>query len=148
MNPKENKEQSLSLQKQTGLYIWETSFLYLIIISYNMKTNVSNLLIWRNVLFQTDSLSRDIYALAGGAPPIAFVKPTFKTKYNTKQNAKPWYCILAFNNKWMKIAPSYKSFIIWLGFDNHLPIQLDLTILFYNTGYLNIKITMVYIDYI
>ncbi|KAI7855909.1 hypothetical protein BDC45DRAFT_505037 [Circinella umbellata] len=54
MNPRENKEQSLSVQKQS------------------------------------DSLSRDIYALAGGAPPIAFVKPTFKAKYNTKQKAKSW----------------------------------------------------------
>ncbi|KAI9253863.1 hypothetical protein BDA99DRAFT_165657 [Phascolomyces articulosus] len=39
---------------------------------------------------QSDSISRDIYALAGGAPPIAFVKPTFKAKYNTKQKATPW----------------------------------------------------------
>ncbi|KAI9495767.1 hypothetical protein BDB00DRAFT_192475 [Zychaea mexicana] len=39
---------------------------------------------------QSDTISRDIYALAGGAPPIAFVKPTFKAKYNTKQKATPW----------------------------------------------------------
>ncbi|KAI8143797.1 hypothetical protein BJV82DRAFT_668240 [Fennellomyces sp. T-0311] len=38
----------------------------------------------------SDVISKEIYALVGGAPPIAFSKPTFKSKYNTKQKAAPW----------------------------------------------------------
>ncbi|KAI9321628.1 hypothetical protein BX666DRAFT_1005703 [Dichotomocladium elegans] len=37
-----------------------------------------------------DVISREIYSLIGGAPPIAFVKPTFSAKYNTKEKATPW----------------------------------------------------------
>lgn len=39
-------------------------------------------------------VSRDLYSLIGGAPPIAFVKPTFKAKYNDKKKAAAWYTII------------------------------------------------------
>ncbi|KAI7874500.1 hypothetical protein K492DRAFT_240809 [Lichtheimia hyalospora FSU 10163] len=41
---------------------------------------------------ETDAamVSRDLYSLIGGAPPIAFVKPTFKAKYNDKKKAASW----------------------------------------------------------
>lgn len=39
-------------------------------------------------------ISRDLYSLIGGAPPIAFVKPTFKAKYNDKKKATSWYCFI------------------------------------------------------
>ncbi|KAG0742048.1 hypothetical protein G6F57_003690 [Rhizopus arrhizus] len=37
-----------------------------------------------------DGISRELYQLIGGAPPVAFVKPTFKTKLQNKQKATPW----------------------------------------------------------
>lgn len=37
-----------------------------------------------------DGISRELYQLIGGAPPVAFVKPTFKTKLQNKQRATPW----------------------------------------------------------
>ncbi|KAI9248159.1 hypothetical protein EDC94DRAFT_625306 [Helicostylum pulchrum] len=37
-----------------------------------------------------DGISRELYSLIGGAPPVAFVKPTFKAKFKTKKKATPW----------------------------------------------------------
>ncbi|KAI7899663.1 uncharacterized protein BX663DRAFT_520902 [Cokeromyces recurvatus] len=37
-----------------------------------------------------EGISRELYSLIGGAPPIAFIKPTFKAKYQTKKKATPW----------------------------------------------------------
>jgi DNA methyltransferase 1-associated protein 1 len=37
-----------------------------------------------------DGISRELYQLIGGAPPVAFVKPIFKTKLQNKQKATPW----------------------------------------------------------
>ncbi|KAI8640794.1 hypothetical protein BD408DRAFT_419256 [Parasitella parasitica] len=37
-----------------------------------------------------DGISRELYSLIGGAPPVAFVKPTYKAKYQTKKKATPW----------------------------------------------------------
>ncbi|KAI8356098.1 Swr1 complex subunit Swc4 [Choanephora cucurbitarum] len=37
-----------------------------------------------------DGISRELYSLIGGAPPVAFVKPTFKAKYQKKKKAVPW----------------------------------------------------------
>ncbi|RCH79179.1 hypothetical protein CU098_002477, partial [Rhizopus stolonifer] len=36
-----------------------------------------------------DGISRELYSLIGGTPPVAFVKPTFKAKYQTKKKATP-----------------------------------------------------------
>lgn len=41
--------------------------------------------------FVLDGISRELYSLIGGAPPVAFVKPTYKAKYQTKKKATPWY---------------------------------------------------------
>lgn len=41
--------------------------------------------------FYIDGISRELYSLIGGAPPVAFVKPTFKSKFKTKKKATPWY---------------------------------------------------------
>ncbi|KAI8376365.1 uncharacterized protein BYT42DRAFT_574336 [Radiomyces spectabilis] len=38
----------------------------------------------------SEATHQDLYSLVGGVPPIAFVKPTYKTKYNTKRKAEPW----------------------------------------------------------
>lgn len=38
-----------------------------------------------------DGISRELYSLIGGAPPVAFVKPTFKAKFKSKKKAAPWY---------------------------------------------------------
>ncbi|ORE07931.1 hypothetical protein BCV72DRAFT_325217, partial [Rhizopus microsporus var. microsporus] len=35
-------------------------------------------------------ISRELYQLIGGAPPVAFVKPTFKSKFQTNKRATPW----------------------------------------------------------
>ncbi|KAG1449011.1 hypothetical protein G6F56_008776 [Rhizopus delemar] len=36
-----------------------------------------------------DGISRELYQLIGGAPPVAFVKPTLKSRLN-KQRVTPW----------------------------------------------------------
>ncbi|KAI7863810.1 hypothetical protein BDF14DRAFT_1840015 [Spinellus fusiger] len=38
-----------------------------------------------------EGFSRELYSLIGGAPPVAFVQPTYKAKYNVKKKAVPWY---------------------------------------------------------
>lgn len=38
-----------------------------------------------------DGLSRELYSLIGGAPPIAFIKPNYKAKLSFQQKAVPWY---------------------------------------------------------
>lgn len=42
------------------------------------------------IIFEIDGISRELYSLIGGAPPVAFVKPTFKAKFKTKKKATPW----------------------------------------------------------
>ncbi|OAD78316.1 Homeodomain-like DNA binding domain-containing transcription factor [Phycomyces blakesleeanus NRRL 1555(-)] len=37
-----------------------------------------------------EGFSRELYSLIGGAPPVAFVQPTYKAKYNVKKKAVPW----------------------------------------------------------
>jgi DNA methyltransferase 1-associated protein 1 len=37
-----------------------------------------------------EGISRELYSLIGGAPPVAFVKPTYKSKFQTKKKATPW----------------------------------------------------------
>ncbi|CEG81718.1 hypothetical protein RMATCC62417_15883 [Rhizopus microsporus] len=37
-----------------------------------------------------EGISRELYQLIGGAPPVAFVKPTFKSKFQTNKRATPW----------------------------------------------------------
>ncbi|KAG2202548.1 hypothetical protein INT47_012542 [Mucor saturninus] len=37
-----------------------------------------------------DGISRELYSLIGGAPPVAFVKPTFKAKFKSKKKAASW----------------------------------------------------------
>ncbi|KAI9258936.1 hypothetical protein BDA99DRAFT_514573 [Phascolomyces articulosus] len=37
-----------------------------------------------------DGISRELYSLIGGAPPVALVRPTYKTKFNVKKKATPW----------------------------------------------------------
>lgn len=39
--------------------------------------------------FHVDGISRELYQLIGGAPPVAFVKPTLKSRLN-KQRVTPW----------------------------------------------------------
>lgn len=39
----------------------------------------------------TDGISRELYSLIGGAPPIAFIKPNYKAKLSFQQKATPWY---------------------------------------------------------
>jgi hypothetical protein len=39
----------------------------------------------------TEGLSRELYSLIGGAPPIAFIKPNYKAKLSFQQKAVPWY---------------------------------------------------------
>jgi hypothetical protein len=41
-------------------------------------------------LYKLEGISRELYSLIGGAPPVAFVKPTFKAKFQTKKKATPW----------------------------------------------------------
>ncbi|KAI9347510.1 hypothetical protein BD770DRAFT_446490 [Pilaira anomala] len=37
-----------------------------------------------------EGISRELFSLIGGAPPVAFVKPTFKSKFKTKKKVTPW----------------------------------------------------------
>ncbi|KAI8881496.1 hypothetical protein K501DRAFT_253068 [Backusella circina FSU 941] len=37
-----------------------------------------------------EGISRELYSLIGGAPPVAFVKPTYKAKFQTKKKTTPW----------------------------------------------------------
>ncbi|KAI8988980.1 hypothetical protein BDB01DRAFT_783917 [Pilobolus umbonatus] len=37
-----------------------------------------------------EGISRELYSLIGGAPPVAFVKPIYKAKFQTKKKATPW----------------------------------------------------------
>ncbi|KAI8971919.1 hypothetical protein BDF20DRAFT_707962 [Mycotypha africana] len=37
-----------------------------------------------------EGISRELYSLIGGAPPVAFVKPTFNSKFQIKKKATPW----------------------------------------------------------
>ncbi|KAM3587108.1 swr complex subunit [Umbelopsis sp. WA50703] len=37
-----------------------------------------------------EGLSRELYSLIGGAPPIAFIKPNYKAKLSFQQKAVPW----------------------------------------------------------
>ncbi|KAG2222983.1 hypothetical protein INT45_012282 [Circinella minor] len=37
-----------------------------------------------------DGISRELYSLIGGAPPVALVRPTYKAKFNVKKKATPW----------------------------------------------------------
>jgi DNA methyltransferase 1-associated protein 1 len=41
-------------------------------------------------LFLIEGISRELYSLIGGAPPVAFVKPTYKAKLQPKKKATPW----------------------------------------------------------
>ncbi|KAI9477749.1 MAG: Swr1 complex subunit Swc4 [Benjaminiella poitrasii] len=43
-----------------------------------------------NIEKRPEGISRELYSLIGGAPPVAFVKPTFKARYQTKKKATPW----------------------------------------------------------
>lgn len=42
----------------------------------------------------TEGISRELYSLIGGAPPIAFIKPNYKAKLSFQQKATPWYAEL------------------------------------------------------
>ncbi|KAF7726592.1 swr complex subunit [Apophysomyces ossiformis] len=37
-----------------------------------------------------EGFSRELYSLIGGAPPVAFVQPTYKAKFNIKKKAVAW----------------------------------------------------------
>ncbi|KAH8550498.1 hypothetical protein BGW37DRAFT_66577 [Umbelopsis sp. PMI_123] len=37
-----------------------------------------------------EGISRELYSLIGGAPPIAFIKPNYKAKLSFQQKATPW----------------------------------------------------------
>lgn len=39
---------------------------------------------------RVEGISRELFSLIGGAPPVAFVKPTFKSKFKTKKKVTPW----------------------------------------------------------
>jgi hypothetical protein len=41
-----------------------------------------------------EGISRELYSLIGGAPPIAFIKPNYKAKLSFQQKATPWYAEL------------------------------------------------------
>ena len=44
-----------------------------------------------NDLEISEGISRELYSLIGGAPPIAFIKPNYKAKLSFQQKAVAWY---------------------------------------------------------